>query len=56
MVTAQGQGARPGRQRSVLPDIPGTLITNDRVRKIDLETISAENAAAFVEEWNDLFG
>jgi iron(III) transport system substrate-binding protein len=39
----------------VLPDIPGTLITNDRVRIMDLEATAPEPAAAYVEEWNALF-
>jgi len=55
MVTAEGQELVQGASGSVLPDIPGTLITNDRVRKIDLEATAPDKAAAFVEEWNALF-
>ena len=33
MVTAEGQELVQGASGSVLPDIPGTLITNDRVRE-----------------------
>lgn len=55
MVTAEGQELVQGASGSVLPDIPGTLISNDRVRKIDLEATAPDKAAAFVEEWNALF-
>jgi iron(III) transport system substrate-binding protein len=55
MVTAQGQEIVQGASGSVLPDIPGTLITNDRVRVMDLEATAPEPAAEFVEEWNGLF-
>ena len=55
MVTAEGQELVQGASGSVLPDIPGTLITNDRVRKIDLEATAPDKAAAYVEEWNALF-
>lgn len=55
MVTAQGQELVQGASGSVLPDIPGTLITNDRVRIQDLEATAPEPAAAYVEEWNSLF-
>lgn len=55
MVTAQGQELVQGASGSVLPDIPGTLITNDRVRVMDLEATAPEPAAAFVEKWNSLF-
>jgi iron(III) transport system substrate-binding protein len=55
MVTAQGQELVQGASGSVLPDIPGTLITNDRVRVMDLEATAPEPAAEYVEEWNALF-
>jgi iron(III) transport system substrate-binding protein len=55
MVTAQGQELVQGASGSVLPDIPGTLITNDRVRIMDLEATAPEPAAEYVEEWNALF-
>ena len=55
MVTAEGQELVQGASGSVLPDIPGSLITNDRVRVMDLEAIAPEPAAAYVEEWNALF-
>lgn len=55
MVTAEGQELVQGASGSVLPDIPGTLITNDRVRIQDLEATAPEPAAAYVEEWNSMF-
>jgi iron(III) transport system substrate-binding protein len=55
MVTAEGQELVQGASGSVLPDIPGTLITNVEVRVMDLEAIAPEPAAAYVEEWNSMF-
>jgi iron(III) transport system substrate-binding protein len=55
MVTAEGQELVQGASGSVLPDVPGTLITNDRVRVMDLEATAPEPAAEFVAEWNEMF-
>lgn len=55
MVRPLGQELVQGASGSVLPDIPGTLITNDRVRKMDLEATAAGPAAAYVEKWNGMF-
>ena len=55
MVTAAGQEIVQANAGSVLPDIPGTLITNDRVRQMDLAAMAPEPAAAYVEQWNSLF-
>jgi iron(III) transport system substrate-binding protein len=55
MVTPLGQELVQGASGSVLPDIPGTLITNDQVRVTDIEATAPEPAAEFVEEWNELF-
>lgn len=55
MVTPEGQALVQGASGSVQPDVPGTLITNDRVRKMDLAATAPEPAAAYVEEWNGLF-
>jgi iron(III) transport system substrate-binding protein len=55
MVTAEGQELVQGASGSVLPDIPGSLITNDLVRDMDLEATAPEPAAAYVGEWNALF-
>ena len=40
---------------SVLPDVPGTLITNDEVREQDLSKLTPEVVAAYQEKWNGLF-
>lgn len=55
MLTAEGQELVQSGAGSVLPDIPGTLISQDRVREMDLEATAPEPAAQFVEEWNGLF-
>lgn len=55
MVRPLGQELVQGASGSVLPDIPGTLITNDRIRKQDLEATAPEPAAEYVEMWNGLF-
>jgi hypothetical protein len=39
----------------VIPDVPGSLITNDEVRDQDLEATAPEPAAEYVEQWNSLF-
>ena len=54
MVTAEGQELVQANAGSVL-DVPTAVITNDRVRVMDLEATAAEPAAAYVEEWNALF-
>ena len=55
MLSPEGQELVQGASGSVLPDIPGTLITNDKVRKMDLEATTPEKVTAFQEEWNALF-
>lgn len=55
MVTARGQELVQGASGSVLADIPGTLVTNDRIRVTDLAATAPDAAAAFVEEWNRMF-
>jgi iron(III) transport system substrate-binding protein len=55
MVSAAGQETIAVSAGSVLPDIPGTLITNDKVRKQDLAALTAEKVAAYQEKWNSLF-
>ena len=54
MVTAEGQELVQANAGSVL-DVPTAVITNDRVRVMDLEATAAEPAAAYVEKWNALF-
>jgi len=55
MVTAEGQGIVQYNGGSVIPDVPGTLVTNDRIRKPDVEATAPDPAAAYVDAWNDLF-
>jgi iron(III) transport system substrate-binding protein len=55
MLTPLGQELVQGVSGSVLPDIPGTLITNDRMRVVDLAATAPEPAAEFVDDWNSLF-
>ena len=55
MVTAEGQEVVQATAGSVLPDIPGTLITNDQVREQDLSKLTPEAVAAYQEKWNGLF-
>jgi hypothetical protein len=39
----------------VLDGVPGTLITNDRVRAQDMSRLTPDAVAAFNEKWVDLF-
>lgn len=55
MVTAEGQRLVVGVASSILPDIEGTLLTNESVRKQDLAALTAEKVAAYQEKWNSLF-
>ena len=55
MVTPEGQEVIQNTAGSVLPDIPGTLITNEEVREQDLSKLTPEAVAAYQEKWNGLF-
>ncbi len=55
MVTTKGQADVQANGGTVLPNVPGTLITNDKVRKQDLSALTADKVAAFQQEWNSLF-
>jgi iron(III) transport system substrate-binding protein len=55
MVTTQGQADVQAGGGSVLPNVPGTLITNDKVRKQDLSALTPDKVSAFQQEWNSLF-
>jgi iron(III) transport system substrate-binding protein len=55
MVTAQGQADVMSNAGTVLPNVAGTLITNDKVRKQDLSQLTADKVAAFQQQWNSLF-
>lgn len=55
MVTAEGQQLVVGVASSVLPDVPGALLTNEEVRQQDLDALTPEAVAAYQEKWNSLF-
>lgn len=55
MVTAEGQELVQGASGSVLPNIPGTLITNDKVRVMDVAGMAAAPVAEYIEYWDGLF-
>jgi iron(III) transport system substrate-binding protein len=55
MVTAEAQEVLQATGGSVLPDIPGTLITNAETREQDLSKLTPEAVAAYQEKWNGLF-
>jgi len=55
MLTATGQELVMGVAGTVIPDVPGSLITNDQVRDQDLEATAPEPAAEYVEQWNSMF-
>jgi len=55
MLSPLGQELVQGASGSVLPDIPGTLITNDRVRVMDLEGMQPDAVTEYVAKWDALF-
>lgn len=55
MVTAEGQELVVGAASSILPDVPGTLLTNEDVREQDLDALTPEAVAEYQEKWNSLF-
>lgn len=55
MLTPLGQQLVQGASGSVLPDIPGTLITNDMVRVMDLAGMAPEPVAEYIAKWDELF-
>lgn len=55
MVTAEGQELVQGVSGSVLPGIPGTLITNDKVRVQDLAGMQPDPVAEYIAKWDALF-
>ncbi len=55
MVTAEAQEVLQATGGSVLPDIPGTLLTNAETREQDLSKLTPEAVAAYQEKWNGLF-
>lgn len=55
LITQPGQEAIARKAASVLPDIPGTTTTVDKVRVQDLEVLTPEFVADYQAKWNDLF-
>jgi iron(III) transport system substrate-binding protein len=55
MLTPLGQELVQGASGSVLPDIPGTLITNDQVRVMDEAGMQPDAVAEYVAKWDELF-
>ncbi|MEU4227675.1 extracellular solute-binding protein [Nonomuraea sp. NPDC026600] len=55
MVTAKGQELITPAAGAVLPDIPGTLITNDKVRLQDPAKLTPEVVTAYHTKWKSLF-
>jgi iron(III) transport system substrate-binding protein len=55
MVTAKGQELITPSAGSVLPDIPGTLITNDKVRVQDPAKLTPDIVTAYQKKWKSLF-
>ncbi len=55
MITQPGQEAIARKAASVLPDVPGTVTTVDKVRVQDLSILTEEFVAEYQAKWNDLF-
>lgn len=55
MVTAKGQELITPSAGSVLPNVPGTLITNDKVRVQDPSKLTPDAVAAYQKKWKSLF-
>jgi iron(III) transport system substrate-binding protein len=55
MVTTQGQADVMANAGTVLPNVPGGLLTNDKVRKQDLAALTPDKVSAFQQEWNSLY-
>ena len=55
MITHPGQEAIARKAASVLPDVPGTVTTVDKVRVQDLSVLTADFVAEYQAKWNDLF-
>ncbi|MFC9502235.1 extracellular solute-binding protein [Streptomyces sp. NPDC057002] len=55
MVTAEGQKLITPSAGSVLPKIPGTVITNDKVRVQDPAKLTPDAVAAYQKKWKSLF-
>jgi iron(III) transport system substrate-binding protein len=55
IITEPGQEAIARKAASVLPDVPGTVTTVDKVRVQDLTVLTPEFVADYQAKWNDLF-
>jgi len=55
MVTAKGQELITPSAGSVLPNVPGTVITNDKVRIQDPAKLTSDAVAAYQKKWKSLF-
>lgn len=55
MITEAGQEAIARKAASVLPDVPGTVTTVDKVRVQDLSILTEDFVAEYQAKWNDLF-
>ena len=55
MVSADGQAEIAKNLSAVLPNIPGALTTNDRVRVQDPAALTPEKVAAYQAGWNAMF-
>ncbi len=55
MITQPGQEAIARKAASVLPDVPGTVTTVDKVRVQDLSILTEDFVAEYQAKWNDLF-
>jgi iron(III) transport system substrate-binding protein len=55
MLTAKGQELITPAAGSVLPNIPGTLITNDKVRLQDPSKLTPDAVTAYEAKWQKLF-
>jgi hypothetical protein len=55
MVSADGQAEIAKNLSAVLPNIPGAMTTNDRVRVQDLAALTPEKVAAYQAGWTAMF-
>jgi iron(III) transport system substrate-binding protein len=55
MVTPEGQALITPSAGSVQPNVPGTLITNDKVRVQDPSKLTPAAVAAYQKKWKSLF-
>jgi iron(III) transport system substrate-binding protein len=52
LVTPQAQADLNAGAGAVLPNVPGAVITQDKVRKQDLSQLTPEKVQAFQQQWN----